>query len=107
MEELAMLLPAGRGSTNLATAHGEQKAYILQNLNQLAAEELPRWISLANADAMVSDAALNDLELRSMDTSAGRNSCPGPPQTREAFFRVAVRREHHLQLTFATILRDV
>ena len=68
--------------------HEEQQAYILQN--QLAAEELPRWISLANADATVSDAALNDLELRSTDASAGRNSCP--PQTREAFF--AVRNDH-------------
>ena len=85
VDELAMLLR--RKGVN-KPGHEEQQAYILQN--QLAAEELPRWISLANADATVSDAALNDLELRSTDASAGRNSCP--PKTREAFF--AVRHEH-------------
>ena len=85
VDELAMLLR--RKGVN-KPGHEEQQAYILQN--QLAAEELPRWISLANADATVSDAALNDLELRSTDASAGRNSCP--PQTREAFF--AVRNDH-------------
>ena len=60
--ELAMLLR--RKGVN-KPGHEEQQAYILQNQlaqNQLAAEELPRWISLANADATVSDGAPNDLE---------------------------------------------
>ena len=49
VDELAMLLR--RKGVN-KPGHEEQQAYILQN--QLAAEELPRWISLANADATVS-----------------------------------------------------
>jgi hypothetical protein len=43
----------------------EQNAYILQN--QLTAGESARWISLANADDKISDAALNALELGSTD----------------------------------------
>ena len=66
----------------------EQYAYILQN--QLTTEESARWTSLANANENVSDAALNELELRTADAPAGRLSCP--PPRREAFF--AVRREH-------------
>ena len=66
----------------------EQTAYILQN--QLTAAESARWISLANADEKISDAALNALELGAADARAGRLSCP--PQTRQAFF--AARREH-------------
>ena len=71
VDELAMLLLRKRVNK---PGHEEPQAYILQN--QLAAEEFSRWISLANADATVSDAAHNDLELRSTDASAGRNSCP-------------------------------
>ena len=66
----------------------EQHAYILQN--QLTAGESARWISLANADEKISDAALNALELGTADARTGRLSCP--PPTREAFF--AARREH-------------
>ena len=66
----------------------EQNAYILQN--QLTAGESARWISLANADEKISDAALNALELGAADARTGRLSCP--PPTREAFF--AARREH-------------
>jgi hypothetical protein len=56
----------------------------------LTAAESAHWISLANADEKISDAALNALELGAADARAGRLSCP--PQTREAFF--AARREH-------------
>ena len=66
----------------------EQNAYILQN--QLTAGESGRWISPANADEKISDAALNALELDTADARTGRLSCP--PPTREAFF--AARREH-------------
>jgi hypothetical protein len=66
----------------------EQQAYILQN--QLTTGESARWISLANADEKISDAALNALELGAADARTGRLSCP--PPTREAFF--ATRREH-------------
>ncbi len=66
----------------------EQTAYILQN--QLTAAESARWISLANADEKISDAALNALEMGAADARAGCLSCP--PQTREAFF--AAGREH-------------
>ena len=66
----------------------EQNAYILQN--QLTAGESARWISLANADEKISDAALNALELGAADARTGRLSCP--PPTRETFF--AARREH-------------
>jgi hypothetical protein len=66
----------------------EQNAYILQN--QLTTGESARWISLANADEKISDAALNALELGTADARTGRLSCP--PPTREAFF--AARREH-------------
>jgi hypothetical protein len=66
----------------------EQTAYILQN--QLTAGESARWISLANADEKISDAALHALELGDADARTGRLSCP--PPTREAFF--SARREH-------------
>lgn len=66
----------------------EQAAYILQN--QLTAGESARWISLANADEKISDAALHALELSTADARSGRHSCP--PETREAFF--TTRREH-------------
>ena len=66
----------------------EQTAYILQNL--LTSGESARWISLANADEKISDAALNALELSAADAQRGRLSCP--PETRETFF--AARREH-------------
>ena len=54
----------------------EQYAYILQN--QLTTEESARWTSLANANENVSDAALNELELRTADVPVGRLSCPPP-----------------------------
>ena len=60
----------------------EQTAYVLQN--QLTAAESARWISPANADEKISDAALNALELGAADARAGHLSCP--PQTQEAFF---------------------
>jgi hypothetical protein len=66
----------------------EQNAYILQN--QLTAGESSRWISLANADKKISDAALNELELGAADARTERLSCQ--PPTRKAFF--AARREH-------------
>ena len=68
----------------------EQHAYILQN--QLTAGESARWISLANADEKISDAALNALELGAADARTGRGRLSCPPPTREAFF--AARREH-------------
>jgi hypothetical protein len=66
----------------------EQTAYILQN--QLTAGESALWISLANANERISDAALTALELGAADARTGRLSCP--PPTRVAFF--AARREH-------------
>jgi hypothetical protein len=85
MEEHSMLLRR-KGVSNPGPE--EQTAYILQN--QLTAGESARWISLANADEKISDAALNALELGAADARTGRLSCP--PPTREAFF--AARREH-------------
>jgi hypothetical protein len=85
MEELSMLLRR-KGVNNPGPE--EQTAYILQN--QLTAGESARWISLANADEKISDAALNSLELSAANAPRGRHSCP--PETREAFF--AARREH-------------
>jgi hypothetical protein len=85
VEELSMLLRR-KGVSN--PGQEEQNAYILQN--QLTAGESARWISLANADEKISDAALNALELGAADARTGRLSCP--PSTREAFF--AARREH-------------
>ena len=85
VEEHSMLLRR-KGAHNQGPE--EQSAYILQN--QLTAGESARWISLANADEKLSDAALNALELGAADARTGRLSCP--PPTREAFF--AARREH-------------
>ena len=85
VEEHSMLLRR-KGVNN--PGHEEQTAYILQN--QLTAGESAHWISLANADEKISDAALHALELGAADARTGRHSCP--PQTREAFF--AARREH-------------
>ena len=85
IDELVMLLQR----TGVTTpGEEEQMSYILQN--QLTAEELPRWTALANGDMSVSDAGLNELELRTTNVAGGRHSCP--PQTREAFF--ASRTEH-------------
>ena len=85
IEELAMLLNR-KGVRD--PGPNEQRAYILQN--QLTPDELRRWTALANADAAISDAALNELELHSPETCLGRHSCP--PETRETFF--AGRTEH-------------
>ena len=85
MEELSMLLRR-KGVSNPGPE--EQTAYILQN--QLTAGESARWISLANADEKISDAALNALELSAANAQRGRHSCP--PETLEAF--LAAHREH-------------
>ena len=85
VEEHSMLLRR-KGAHNPGPE--EQHAYILQN--QLTTGESARWISLANADEKISDAALNALELGAADARTGRLSCP--PPTRETFF--AARREH-------------
>ena len=54
-------------------------------------------------------AALNDLELRSTDASAGRNSCPVPPTDAGGVLASPSRRPQRKspQLTFATIMRHV
>jgi hypothetical protein len=85
VEEFSMLLRR-KGVSNPGPE--EQSAYILQT--QLTAGESARWISLANADEKISDAALTVLELGAADARTGRLSCP--PLAREAFF--AARREH-------------
>jgi hypothetical protein len=65
----------------------EQYAYILQN--QLhAGDELTRWTSLANACEAISDATLNELELRSVEPKARRHTCS--PAEREQFFALRV-----------------
>ena len=93
IDELVMLLQR----TGVAKpGKEEQMSYILQN--QLTAEELPRWTALANGDVSVSDADLNELEVRPTNVTGGRHSCP--PQTREAFF--ACRMKH-----LRTFLRDL
>jgi hypothetical protein len=65
----------------------EQHAYVLQNqLN--AGDELIRWTSLANACAAISDAKLNEMELRSVAPAARRLTCT--PAEREHFFSLRV-----------------
>ena len=69
-EEFSMLLWS-KGISNPGPE--EQTAYILRT--QLTAGESSLWISLANADEKISDAALTVLELGAADARTGRLSC--------------------------------
>jgi hypothetical protein len=70
VEEYSMLLlRMGVGNPR----QEEKTAYILQN--HLTAGEFACWTSLANADQIISDAALHALELGATDAPTGCISC--------------------------------